>query len=50
MDKRYRYAAMCGCKASCHVHGHDHLAAASIAAPTSDSRGFWGALGCSCAL
>ena len=38
--------AACGCSTSCGVHGHAHGRAAS--APTADSNGFWGALGCSC--
>ncbi|MCA0202474.1 MAG: amidohydrolase [Proteobacteria bacterium] len=36
----------CGCANSCGVHGHAHGAA--TAAPTSDPKAFWGALGCSC--
>ncbi len=41
-------AAACGCAAACAVHGHDHLRAWSGNAPTSDLKGFWGALGCAC--
>lgn len=47
-ERRYHYAAMCRCASACLVHGHDHAAAAVAALPTSDARGFWGALGCSC--
>jgi predicted amidohydrolase YtcJ len=38
----------CGCASGCGVHGHDHLRAWSGSAPTSDLKGFWGALGCAC--
>lgn len=41
-------AAACGCASSCAVHGHDHMRAWSGNAPTSDLKGFWGALGCAC--
>jgi predicted amidohydrolase YtcJ len=41
-------AAGCGCASGCGVHGHDHLRAWSGNAPTSDLKGFWGALGCAC--
>lgn len=43
-----KYAAMCDCSSGCGVHGHDHAAVARAELPTSDGRGFWGALGCSC--
>lgn len=46
-DQRYHYAAMCGCRVACQVHGHNHLAAAA-AVPTSDPRAFRGAVGCGC--
>lgn len=39
-------AAACGCASACGVHGHAHAWARSV--PTSDFKGFWGALGCSC--
>jgi predicted amidohydrolase YtcJ len=42
------YAAMCGCNSGCGVHGHDHAAVVRAELPTADTRGFWGALGCSC--
>lgn len=37
------------CAAPCGVHGHRHLFAALMPSPSSDPRGFWGALGCGCA-
>lgn len=39
-------SATCGCNVRCNVHGHAHARAGG--APTSDRRGFWGALGCAC--
>ncbi len=36
------------CSNACAVHGHAHAWARRPAAPVSDERGFWGALGCSC--
>jgi predicted amidohydrolase YtcJ len=48
-DSKYAFAAAaCGCANTCGVHGHSHAAAWGSTAPTSDSRSFWGALGCSC--
>jgi hypothetical protein len=47
-QRRYHYAAMCGCARTCGVHGHDHAAAVQAAVPVTDSRAFWGALGCNC--
>jgi predicted amidohydrolase YtcJ len=41
-------ATACGCASACAVHGHDHMRAWSGNAPTSDLKGFWGALGCAC--
>jgi tetratricopeptide (TPR) repeat protein len=41
-------AAGCGCARACGMHGHDHLRASAGNAPTSDDKGFWGALGCAC--
>jgi predicted amidohydrolase YtcJ len=41
-------AAGCGCGSACGVHGHAHATAWSAAAPASDARSFWGALGCAC--
>lgn len=38
----------CGCASSCGVHGHDHARAWGSAAPVSDLKSFWGALGCAC--
>ncbi len=38
------------CAASCRVHGHRHLFAASAAAPVRDRHSFWSALGCGCAF
>ena len=43
-----RVASACGCEAACGVHGHDHAAAYSSPSPASDSRAFWGAMGCGC--
>jgi hypothetical protein len=48
-DRKYAFAAAaCGCANSCGVHGHSHAGAWGSNPPTSDSRSFWGALGCSC--
>ena len=41
-------AAACACSNLCHVHGHAHANAWRTALPTSDAKGFWGALGCAC--
>jgi hypothetical protein len=41
-------AASCGCSNSCGVHGHAHGQAYASAAPVSDLKAFWGALGCAC--
>ena len=43
-----RNAAACACDSGCGVHGHAHTSALAANVPTSDARGFWGALGCSC--
>lgn len=40
--------ASCGCASACGLHGHDHAQAWASNAPTSDLKGFFGALGCSC--
>ena len=40
------YRAACGCGRACGVHGHRH--ASGQVPPVSDTRSFWGALGCSC--
>jgi predicted amidohydrolase YtcJ len=45
---RQRMAASCGCSNSCGVHGHAHGQAYASAAPVSDPKAFWGALGCAC--
>jgi predicted amidohydrolase YtcJ len=45
---RQRMAASCGCSNSCRVHGHAHGQAYASAAPVSDPKAFWGALGCAC--
>jgi predicted amidohydrolase YtcJ len=42
--------ASCSCATSCGVHGHAHAAAWASSAPTTDLKGFWGALGCACFL
>src|SRR5882672_1022059 len=44
-QRKYAFAAACGCSNACNVHGHAH--AWGSRAPTDD-RSFWGALGCSC--
>jgi Amidohydrolase family len=44
-QRKYAFAAACGCSNACNVHGHAH--AWGLSAPTDD-RSFWGALGCSC--
>jgi hypothetical protein len=41
-------SAACECARACGVHGHDHRRAWLGNAPTSDYKGFWGALGCAC--
>lgn len=41
-------SARCACDRRCTVHGHAHAAAAGLDVPTSDLKGFWGALGCAC--
>jgi hypothetical protein len=38
----------CGCGTACGVHGHAHARAWGAAAPVSDLKTFWGALGCAC--
>lgn len=43
-----KLASACGCRAGCAVHGHDHAAALTAAAPARDVQSFWGALGCGC--
>ena len=45
---RRKAMSFCGCANSCNVHGHDHAGAWSSTLPTSDLRGFFGALGCAC--
>jgi len=47
-ERKYAFAAACGCANSCNIHGHAHAGAWTADVPTSDTRGFWGALGCSC--
>jgi predicted amidohydrolase YtcJ len=48
-QSKYAFAAAsCGCTTSCGVHGHAHAGAWATNVPASDSRSFWGALGCSC--
>lgn len=47
-ERKYAFAANCGCASSCGVHGHAHAGALAAAVPASDERSFWGALGCSC--
>ncbi|WP_205690399.1 amidohydrolase [Comamonas serinivorans] len=45
---RYQAVSSCGCASACGLHGHDHASAWGSAAPASDLKGFFGALGCSC--
>jgi hypothetical protein len=40
--------AACSCGTACGVHAHAHARAWASAAPVSDLKGFWGALGCAC--
>lgn len=40
--------ATCGCASACGLHGHDHAQAWASPVPTSDLKGFFGVLGCSC--
>ncbi|QRM31617.1 amidohydrolase [Microvirga sp. VF16] len=48
-ERRYAFAAAaCACANSCGVHGHSHASAWGANLPASDTRSFWGALGCSC--
>jgi hypothetical protein len=44
-QRKYAFAAACGCSTACGVHGHAHAWGLSV---PSDDRSFWGALGCSC--
>mgnify|MGYP003694607573 CR=1 FL=1 len=44
-QRKYAFAAACGCSTACGVHGHAHAWGLNV--PTDD-RSFWGALGCSC--
>ena len=48
LGTNYALAAGCGCATACGVHGHAHAAAWGSALPVSDTRSFWGALGCAC--
>ncbi|MFT7772130.1 amidohydrolase [Roseateles sp.] len=43
-----RAAAACACDTLCNLHGHAHASAWQAQLPTSDAKGFWGALGCAC--
>ncbi|QGM80550.1 amidohydrolase [Otariodibacter oris] len=45
---RQQAVASCGCGSACGVHGHDHARAWGSNIPSSDLKGFFGALGCSC--
>jgi hypothetical protein len=48
-ERKYAFAAAnCGCANTCGVHAHAHANAWGATLPTSDTRSFWGALGCSC--
>ena len=41
-------SAECGCANACGIHGHAHAMAWAARVPISDTRAFWGALGCTC--
>ncbi|AQW83245.1 amidohydrolase [Campylobacter pinnipediorum] len=45
---RQQAMSSCGCGTSCGIHGHDHAQAWKSNIPTSDLKGFFGVLGCSC--
>lgn len=45
---RAQAVASCGCTSACGLHGHDHARAWASNVPSSDLKGFFGALGCSC--
>jgi predicted amidohydrolase YtcJ len=45
-QRKYAFAAACGCSSACSVHGHAHAWGSQVA--VSDDKAFWGALGCSC--
>jgi len=45
-QRKYAFAAACGCSSACSVHGHAHAWGSHVA--VSDDKAFWGALGCSC--
>ena len=45
-QRKYAFAAVCGCTNTCAVHGHAH--AWTLPGAPSDDRAFWGVLGCSC--
>ncbi|UUP17049.1 amidohydrolase [Nitratireductor thuwali] len=47
-EARTKLMMNCGCSNFCAVHGHDHAAVLGTQLPVSDSRTFWGALGCGC--
>lgn len=47
-DRKYAFAAHCGCASACGIHGHAHAGALATAIPAHDEGAFWGALGCSC--
>ncbi|MEW6257482.1 MAG: amidohydrolase [Pseudomonadota bacterium] len=45
---RTAFAAACGCRTACGVHGHAHWGAWGATLPVADAAGFLGALGCAC--
>jgi len=45
---RYRAVGACGCTSACGIHAHEHARAWASNLPTSDAKGLFGALGCSC--
>ncbi|MFG1344422.1 amidohydrolase [Xanthobacter autotrophicus DSM 431] len=47
-ERKYAFAAACGCAKACGVHGHAHASAWGSSLPVGDVRGFFGALGCAC--
>ncbi|MEJ1158888.1 amidohydrolase [Prosthecomicrobium sp. N25] len=47
-NRGHAFAAACGCAKTCGIHGHDHARVWAANPPASDSKSFWGALGCAC--
>jgi len=47
-ERKYAFAAGCGCTSACGIHGHAHAEAFAAGTPARDEGTFWGAFGCSC--